>query len=289
MTVDEERGLAFIPTGTARYDFYGGNRHGENLFANSLLALDARTGKRRWHFQTIHHDLRDYDLAAAPKLLTIVRDGKPVDVVAQATKHGFLFVFDRDTGAPIWPVEERAVPQSDVPGERSWPTQPFPTAPPPFARQSFTAAEINRFLPEEEQVKLRARFQGFRNEGLFTPPSFQGTIQMPGSSGGANWGSAAVNPREGTLFIVSKELPALLKLGTPAAGQGGNEAPAGGYTSPFDFLLMSNNMSAIGPPWSQLTAYDLNRGTIKWQVPNGDAAGLVAGTGAQGTRGSPLS
>jgi quinoprotein glucose dehydrogenase len=287
MTVDEGRGIAFIPTGTARYDFYGGNRHGANLFANSLLALDARTGKRRWHFQIIHHDLWDYDLAPAPKLLTITRDGKAIDVVAQATKHGLVFVFNRETGAPIWPIEERPVPQSDIPGERSWPTQPFPTAPPPFARQSFTVKDINPFLPEAERARLRTLFESYRNEGLFTPPSFQGTIQMPGSSGGANWGSVAVNPSNGTLFVVSKELPALMKLVPPDAGREGD----GGFTayrSPFDFLLMTNNMSAIGPPWSQLTAYDLNRGTIAWQIPNGDAAGFPESTGAQGTRGSPL-
>jgi glucose dehydrogenase len=181
------------------------------------------------------------------------------------------------------------VPRSDIPGEQASPTQPFPTAPPPFARQSFTADEINPLLPPEEQARLREAFATYRNEGLFTPPSFQGTIQMPGSSGGANWGSVAVNPVEGTLFVVSKELPALLKLTQPQGGRG--DAPSGGvtgYQSPFDFMLKTNNMSAIRPPWSQLTAYDLNTGTIKWQIPNGDAAGLPEGSGAQGTRGSPL-
>ena len=291
MTVDAERGIAFIPTGTARYDFYGANRHGANLFANSLLALDARTGNRLWHYQIIHHDLWDYDLAPAPKLLTITRDGRRIDVVAQATKHGFLFVFERETGRPIWPIEERPVPQSDVPGERSWPTQPFPTAPPPFARQSFTAADINPFLPREEQARLQILLGSYRNEGLFTPPSFQGTIQMPGSSGGANWGSVAVNPAEGTLFVVSKELPALLKLAPPGAGRGGRpdaSAGASDYLSPFDFMLMTDNMSAIRPPWSQLTAYDLNTGTLRWQIPNGEVAGVGERTGAQGTRGGPL-
>jgi quinoprotein glucose dehydrogenase len=138
MTVDEKRGIAYFPLGTARYDFYGGNRKGNNLFGNSLLALDARTGKRLWHFQIVHHDLWDYDLTGAPKLLTVKHDGKNVDIVAQPTKFGFLYVFDRVTGQPLWPIEERRVPQSDVPGEWSSPTQPFPTKPPPFARQSFT-------------------------------------------------------------------------------------------------------------------------------------------------------
>ena len=284
MTVDQARGIAFIPTGTAKYDFYGGNRHGDNLFANSLLALDARTGKRLWHFQTIHHDLWDYDIAPAPKLLTITRNGRQVDVVAQATKQGLLFVFDRVTGEPIWPIEERPVPRSDVPGEQASPTQPYPTAPPPFARLSFRASEINPFLPDAEKAELRKLFDTYRNDGLFTPPSFEGTVQMPGSSGGANWGSVAVNPGAGTLFVVSKEMPALLKLATPA----GQSSGSGNYTSPFDYLLRNRNMSAIGPPWSQLTAYDLNQGTITWQIPNGETAGLPKGTGSQGTRGAPL-
>jgi quinoprotein glucose dehydrogenase len=291
MTVDTARGIAFIPTGTARYDFYGGNRHGQNLFANSLLALDARTGKRLWHFQTIHHDLWDYDIAPAPKLLTITRNGQRVDVVAQATKQGLLFVFNRETGEPIWPIEERPVPRSNIPGEQSWPTQPIPSAPPPFARQSFRASEINPFLPEQQQAELRKLFEGYRNEGLFTPPSFEGSIQMPGSSGGANWGSVGVNPDAGTLFVVSKEMPALLKIGQPPAAAdqtGGSSNATSPYTSPFDYLLRNRNMSAIGPPWSQLTAYDLNRGTILWQIPNGDTAGLPKGMGSQGTRGGPL-
>ena len=148
LTVDEENGIAFIPFGTARYDFFGGNRAGNNLYANSLVALDARTGKRLWHQQLVHHDLWDYDLPQAPKLLTI-RDGRRTrDVVAQATKHGFLFVFDRKSGEPVWPIEERAVPQSDVPGEHTSPTQPFPTKPAPFARQTFTERDINPHLPD---------------------------------------------------------------------------------------------------------------------------------------------
>ena len=297
MTVDEERGIAFIPTGTARYDFYGGNRHGENLFANSLLALDARTGERLWHYQIIHHDLWDYDLPTAPKLLTLTREGQEVDVVAQPSKHGFLFVFNRDTGEPIWPIEERPVPQSDVPGEESWPTQPFPTAPPPFARQSFTVDDINPYLPEEDQARIREMLQTYRNEGLFTPPSFQGSIQLPGHNGGANWGSVAADPERGRVFVVTKELPTVLTISEPGAGgrgRGGAAAPPPEnegftrYNSPYNFMTMTNGMAAIGPPWSQLTAYDLNEGTILWQIPNGDAAGFPEGTGAHGTRGGPL-
>ena len=212
LTLDEGRGIVFIPTGTARYDFYGGNRHGANLFGNSIVALDAKTGKRIWHFQTVHHDLWDYDLANAPKLLTVKHDGRDVDVVAQASKHGFLFVFERDSGRPLWPIEERPVPQTDVPGEQTSPTQPFPTLPPPFARQAFTERDINPYLSPEAQAKLREQFRGWVNKGLFTPPSLQGSIQMPGNSGGANWGLSAVDPVKGTMYVVSKEQPAVLAL-----------------------------------------------------------------------------
>jgi quinoprotein glucose dehydrogenase len=230
------------------------------------------------------------------------------------------------TGQPIWPIEERPVPQSDVPGEKTWPTQPFPTSPPPFARQSFTEKDINPFLPAEEQAKLREQLRSYRNEGLYTPPSFQGSIQLPGHNGGANWGSSAVDPVKGTLYVVSKELPTLLKLLPPGeAGGGGPLGPAGGggaggraggrgrggpppgpppvppnagqpgfnaYNSPYDFMLMSNGLSAMGPPWSQLTAYDLNKGTILWQIPNGEFPGLgakgAAVAGSHAPRGGPV-
>ena len=143
MSIDEERGIVYVPTGSPTYDFYGADRHGANLFANCLLALDARTGKRLWHFQTVHHDLWDLDNVSAPQLVTVQHDGQRVDAVAHAGKTGFLYVFDRVTGEPLWPIEERAVPKSDVPGEQAWPTQPFPTKPPPFARQTFTVDDVN--------------------------------------------------------------------------------------------------------------------------------------------------
>ena len=216
-TVDEKRGIVFIPFGTARYDFYGANRKGNDLFGNSLVALDARTGKRLWSFQMVHHDLWDYDLPTAPKLLTVKHDGKNVDVVAQPTKFGFLYVFNRVTGEPLWPIEERPVPQSDVPGEFSSPTQPFPTKPPAFARQSFTEKDINPYLSDEDKAKVRTVLQTYRNEGLFTPPSLRGTVEMPGNNGGANWGSSGVNPSKGMIYIVSKELPMTIKLGLPGA------------------------------------------------------------------------
>lgn len=229
MTLDEKRGIVYIPLASPSYDFYGGNRKGQNLFGNSLVALDARTGKRLWHFQFVHHDLWDYDLPAAPKLLTVRHNGKMVDAVAQPTKMGFLFVFNRVTGEPLWPIEERPVPKSDVPGEQSWPTQPFPTAPPPFARQKFSADDINPFIPEEERASLRDKILSARNEGVYTPPSLRGTIEMPGHNGGANWGGAAVDPSAGLLYVQSKELPTYIKLDTHMP-RGGAMAVVGAAT-----------------------------------------------------------
>jgi quinoprotein glucose dehydrogenase len=288
LTVDEKRGIAYIPLGSARFDFYGANRKGDNLFANSLLALDVLTGKRLWHYQLVHHDLWDYDLPVAPKLLTVKHDGKNVDVVAQATKFGFLFVFDRVTGEPLWPIEERAVPQSDAPGEWSSPTQPFPSNPPPFARQSFTEKDINPFATQAEQATIRELLKNSRNEGLYTPPSLRGTISMPGHNGGANWGMVAVNPSKGFLYVITKEHPTLDKLFPPATANDGFTR----YESPVNFIAQSNGLSAIGPPWSNLTAYDLNSGTIRWQVPNGGVLELEkdghSGTGARTPRGGPV-
>jgi quinoprotein glucose dehydrogenase len=301
MTVDAKHGIAFIPLGTPRYDFYGANRKGDNLFGNSLVALDARTGKRLWHFQLVHHDLWDYDLPVAPKLITVKHDGKLVDAVAQGTKFGFLFVFNRLTGEPLWPIEERPVPQTDVPGEWTSPTQPFPTKPPPFARQSFTEKDINPFLPAEDQAKIRDLLKNSRNEGLFTPPSLVGTIRH---IQGASWGTEAVDPAKGFLYVVSHEHPTLQKLVLPGAGRagkGGAKAIAGPiaendlfvhYDSPMNFMYQTYNMSAMGPPWSTITAYDLNTGTIKWQVPNGGITELEqqghADTGARLPRGGPV-
>ncbi len=296
-TVDAELGILYVPTGTARYDFYGGNRHGANLFGNSLLALDARTGQRLWHFQTIHHDLWDYDLPTAPKLLTVVHDGETIAAVAQSSKQGYIYVFNRVTGEPLWPIEERPVPQSDTPGEQSWPTQPIPTAPPPFARQSFTEEDINPYIPEEDRERVREQLRTYRNEGLFTPPSPQGTIMLPGHNGGSNWGSVAVNPGNGKLYVVSKELPTTANLAPPDGERPPPVVPNADpdfvpYQAPYDFMLQSNGMSALGPPWSQLTAYDLNEGTIEWQVPNGNVMTLeaqgITGTGSQAPRGGPV-
>lgn len=272
LSLDEKRGILYAPTASPKYNFYGADRKGANLFGDCLLALDARTGKRLWHFQMVHHDIWDYDDATAPKLLTVRHDGKNVDVVAQVGKQGFVWVFNRVTGEPLWPIEERTVPKTDMPGETTWPTQPFPTKPPPFARQKFTVDDLNPFIEDpQERARFRDEILSSRNEGLFTPPGLRSTIEMPGNNGGANWGGAAVDPANGTLYVVSKDLPAFLKL------EPDKTAPDGvRYTSGFGLVTASNGLSPIGPPWSSLTVYDLNEGTIKWKIALGEVPELAA-------------
>jgi quinoprotein glucose dehydrogenase len=276
-SVDTKRGIVYAPTASAKYNFYGADRSGANLFSDCLLALDARTGKRLWHFQMVHHDIWDYDDATAPKLLTVQHEGKPVDVVAQVSKQGFVWVFHRATGEPLWPIEERPVPRSDMPGEQTWPTQPFPVKPPPFARQKFTADDLSPFLKPEERARFRDQILSARNEGLFTPPGQRDTVQMPGNNGGANWSGAAVDPTNGSLFVVSKDLPAMLKLAKDPEADKALAASAGErYYTGFGFMIASDGLSPIAPPWSSLTAYDLNDGAIKWKVPLGEVPELAA-------------
>ena len=213
ITIDEKRGIVYLPTGSPTYDYYGADRSGDNLYANCLLALDARTGKHLWHFQTVHHDLWDYDLTAAPQLVTVRHNGKLVDAVAESSKQGFLYVFDRVTGKPLWPIEERKVPASKMPGERSSPTQPFPTAPPPFARQRMTANDINPYLlTPEERAYWKDRIASAHNEGLFTPPGLQESLALPGGRGGSNWGTGAANAAKGTVYLTTQDWPTLYRL-----------------------------------------------------------------------------
>jgi quinoprotein glucose dehydrogenase len=391
ITIDAKNGLVFFPTGSPTHDLYGADRAGNNLFGNCLLALDARTGARRWHFQVVHHDLWDYDLTAAPKLLTVRHDGAMVDVVAQAGKTGFLYVFERLTGKPLWPIEERPVPRSEVPGEVSSPTQPFPTRPAPFARQVFKVDDVNSFMSPEEQERLRQAVRDAANDGLFTPSShLRSHIQFPGAWGGANWGSTAADPVTGMLYVRSLEMPsyrrmalspdkpgaappvqggpreqqgaaiytqicsachgpgqtpmkspsrlgsqgfrALVRQGKdqmpafseamlpaasvdaleayllalPAADEPGADGslrlpqnpgrysgPATRYAGSFSAgWYTSNGLPAVGPPWTQLVAYDLNDGSIKWRVADGNAPGLEAqgikGTGTVRPRNGPV-
>jgi quinoprotein glucose dehydrogenase len=388
MTLDEKRGIVFVPTGSSTYDFYGADRTGADLFADCLLALDARTGKRLWHFQFVHHDLWDYDAATAPKLLTVRHDGKMVDVVAQATKQGFLFVFQRETGEPLWPIEERSVPRSEMPQEHAWPTQPFPTKPPPFARQTFAVADVNPLVTDPADLaRLKEWVSGARNEGLFTPAGLKDTMEVPGNSGGANWGAAATDPATGMIFVQSKDAPSMLKLvgerprsvfSAPPAAQGrdfyrdhcqtchgvdrnghggvapslvdapqrlgaggitatvrsgrggmpsfpqsglsdedlaaiiaflsdpaaadvpfhgkpsvpGPDSPDAKYWSGYGTIDAANGLPGISPPWSSLTAYDLNEGVIKWKIPLGTVPSLAAKgikpTGSYWPRGGPV-
>jgi quinoprotein glucose dehydrogenase len=210
LSVDVARGIVFVPTGSPTPDFYGGGRIGENLFGNSLLALDAATGQRIWHYQMVRHDLWDRDLPAAPNLVTVRRGLRRIDAVAQVTKSGHVFVFERTTGRPLFPIEERPVPPSDLRGEQAWPTQPIPLSPPPFARQHFTEAEVTDRSPEARAHVLE-RFRGYRAGGQFVPPSVQGTIIFPGLDGGAEWGGAAFDRRRGILYVNSNEMPWILQ------------------------------------------------------------------------------
>ena len=210
MAVDHDRGLVFAGTGSASFDFWGGNRKGQNLYANCILALNAETGERKWHFQTVHHDLWDRDLPASPILTTVTHGGKEIDAVIQATKSGHVYVLNRDTGEPLFPVEEVQVPASDLEGEEAWTTQPLPLKPPPFARQVFTKEMINRITPEIESF-VTEQFRGLRTGRQFIPPSKEGTIVFPGFDGGAEWGGQSVDP-SGILYVNSNEMPWILKM-----------------------------------------------------------------------------
>ncbi len=390
ISIDQKRGIAFFPTGSPTYDFYGADRSGANLFSDCILALDARTGRYLWHYQTTHHDLWDYDLEAGPKLLTIQHNGKSVDVVAEPSKNGFVFVLDRVTGKPIWPIVEEAVPKSDMPRQVAWPTQPFPTVIPPFARQKFTPDEVDPYIADpKEREAIREEVKAARSEGLYTPPDTKPTMEIPGNNGGTNWGGTAIDPTKGMFFVLSKDAPSLLQLapkppkremtGSPetqgkvlyvqncqschqadlkgqppaipgligivgtgsgevvkAAVQGGMApmpaipdltpkdvdnliaylrhpekadvpadilarlnapraitpklAPAGTrYWTGYGYMNSSDGLPAIGPPWSTLTAYDLNTGSIKWQIPFGGVTRLekkgITGTGSYWPRG----
>lgn len=369
LSVDDERGIVYVPLGSANYDFYGIDRHGENLFASSLVALDARTGERIWHFQTIHHDLWDYDLSATPVLMTIIHEGQEVDIVTLATKMGMIFTFNRETGEPIWPIEERPVPPSEIPGEEAWPTQPFPTKPAPFVPIDFDIEnDLNPHLNEADRDSLVEMVEAMRWEGIYTPPSTDKVLQVPGNRGGANWGSTAADPRNGTFFVLSYNMPSVIELVPIVAGEtgtgtspydrgqnlyraqcqlchGADRRGAGGalslvgvtdrlarneyeevvrngrgqmpgfrtlseeqsqwiymflsnpdralvpdqpltseevpqtsdilYQSAWRHILDSKGLPIIKPPWFRLTAYDMNKGELIWQVPVGYTPHLV--------------
>jgi quinoprotein glucose dehydrogenase len=213
LSLDPVRGIVFVPTGSASFDFYGGRRKGDNLYANCLLALDAATGRRIWHFQTVHHDVWDRDLPTAPALVTVTHAGRRIDAVAQPTKSGFVFLFERTTGRPLFPIEERPVPvDTELKGERLAPTQPFPLRPAPFARQSFPAEELNDLVSDSSRAEIRRRWEGYRKDHLFAPPARRGTIILPGFDGAAEWGGPAFDPATGMLYVNANEMPWVLRM-----------------------------------------------------------------------------
>jgi quinoprotein glucose dehydrogenase len=356
LSLDEKRGLVYASTGSAAYDFYGANRHGDNLYANTILCLRAATGERVWHFQAVKHDIWDRDFPAAPSLITIRKDGRAIDVVAQIAKNGHVYVLDRETGEPVFPMQEVRAPASDVPGERAAPTQRLPTQPPPFTRQRFTEDLITRRTPEAHAA-VRAEWLALRKAGEFDPPSLQGTILFPGMDGGGEWGGTAYDPRSGLLYVNANEMAWRVKLaertmpdGAPETGKalyerhcaschkadlsgsppefptlvgiaarrtleeiadvvrnGGGRMPPfgvlhgaarraivryvvdgtsdtvrGDTPSPHDVRYTldgdvrftdPDGFPAITPPWGTLTAIDMNRAAIAWQVPLGEVPG----------------
>ncbi len=264
ISVDEKRGLVFAGLGSASFDFFGGDREGENLFANCTIALDAKTGERVWHFQTLHHDLWDHDLPIYPNLVTLNYEDRAIDAAVQVTKTGYVFVFDRETGKPLFDVREMPAIKSDVPGEHSWPTQPVPVKPPPFARTTFDENNITDISDESRQFVLD-QLRDLRYGGDFNPPSLQGTVIAPGFHGGATWSGASFDPESGLLFVNSNNIPNVLTL----APAGENKAYPLGLKGYIQFRDQ-DGFPASKPPWGVLSAIDLNKGEIRWQVPLGE-------------------
>jgi quinoprotein glucose dehydrogenase len=282
LSVDPIRHLVFVPTGSASPDFFGGLRGGDNRWANSVVALDGDTGTLQWGRQLVHHDLWDYDVASQPTLADLVHDGRHVAAVIQATKTGFLFTFDRDSGTPLFPIVERAVPQDAVPGEHPSPTQPYPQAPPALARQAPVAADDAWGVAWFDARGCRTRIQGYRTEGIFQPPSLRDSLMQPGNAGGSNWGGIAFDPKRQLAVANTMNLPFVVALIPRAEFEA--EASSGKYPgfefarqegSPYGMrraVFKSNlGIPCVKPPWGLLTAVDMQRGTIRWQIPLGDS------------------
>ncbi len=270
MTVDTARGIAYIPLGSPTYDFYGADRAGLNLFGTSIVALDARTGKRLWHFQIVHHDLWDMDPSAAPQLTTIRHEGRRRDVVVVTAKTGWLYVFDRVTGEPIWPIEERPVPKSEMEGEQSWPTQPVPTKPEPYIKHTFTAEDISPYLSAEERERFGKRLLAADNKGIFTPISTRDTVHVPASNGGTLFGGAASDPGTGTVYVVAHDNPGIVRLLRPGEGRGGGAAPV----SPGRLVYQQNCQACHGPDREGVP--DVGQPLV--HVTANPAGNIVAGT-----------
>lgn len=295
LSADEARGLVFVPTGNAAPDHYGGLRHGLDAYASSVVALDAKTGERRWSFQTVHHDLWDYDVASQPVLYDHPRGGAKVPAVAQATKMGHLFLLDRLTGAPLFPVEERPVPQSGfADGEYVSPTQPFPTLPKPLHPHSLPPEDVWGLTPID-RAECRRIVGALRNEGIFTPPSPEGTVVYPGLGGGVNWGSVSVDPARNTLVVNSMHNPFIVKTirredaasidPRDLVGVQPNEGTP--YVTLRAPLLSSWGTPCTPPPWGKLTSIDLETGEVRWQVPLGNLRELAPAFGRLFRWGTP--
>ena len=272
MSADPELGLIYLPLNTPAPDYYGGHRLGSNLFAESLVALDIETGERAWHYQFVHHGLWDYDLPAAPNLLDVTVDGRRVKAVAQITKQGFVFAFDRATGEPLWPIEERPVPaDTDLDGEVPWPTQPFPTKPEPFEDQGVSIDQLVDFTPEIRALAVNA-VEPFRIGPLYTPQSRRGTIFRPSAGGGGNWSGAAVDPETGMLYVPSFNAFSVMQYRRPEPDEGSTlrwvERRGAGVTRPE----MPQGLPLFKPPYSRMTAIDMNTGDHVWMIPTGDGS-----------------
>lgn len=300
LSADEETGIVYVPSSAPTAAYYGGHRPGSNLFSNSLIALNAETGERLWHFQMVHHDLWEYDTVGPPVLGDIVVDGRTIRAVMQPSKTGFLYVFDRDTGEPVWPIEERSVPQSTVPGERSSPTQPFPTKPPPFGAQGATEDDLIDFTPEL-RAKARELVKPFRLGPIFTPPSMPtpgpsgelGTLTRPGIWGSGNWHSGAFDPETGYYYAVSHQLPDIHTINS-ATGPDATMMYAG-RSNLESAVPTIDGLPIFKPPYGRITAIDMSRGEHAWMVPNGDGprdhpllAGLDVGPLGISGRAAPL-
>jgi quinoprotein glucose dehydrogenase len=274
ISADAELGYVYLPVETPTGDYYGGHRPGDNLFGNSLVCLDAKTGKRIWHYQLIHHDIWDWDTASAPVLLDVTVDGRPRKIVAQVTKQAFTYVFDRVNGEPIWPIVERPVPQSDVPGERTAAAQPFPTKPAPFDRQGVTENDLIDFTPELKAEAVRIASQ-FKMGPLYTPPIVagtggkQGTLTVPHNQGAANWESAAADPETGVLYV-----PSVTNWWASALTEGGTRSDMK-YVGRSTRVEAPLGLPLIKPPWGRITAIDLNTGNHVWMVPNGQVPDYI--------------
>lgn len=290
ISADPERDLVFVPTGSPSPDFYGGLRPGDNRHANSVVALRASTGEVAWAFQTVHHDLWDYDIAAQPALVTVTRDGQSVPAVAQATKMGHLFVLHRETGEPLFPVEERSVPQTDVPGEQTAPTQPFPTRPRPLMPQAPLTPDDAWGLTEADRAACRALLGEYKSQGIFTPPRLEGTVMYPGNASGTNWGSVAYDPEREWLVLTTSRFATLVQLiprdaleaerkKAEAAGEDVEFGTQRGapYAMKRRTALSPSGTPCNPPPWGTLAAVDLSSGETHWEVPIGERDGKTIG------------